>query len=179
VVKAVTGDWEAGFRFTVVTVLMLAPRAADVPAPFAGAFAAFLLLATWGWVEHWYRQITHFDTAVHVLTPGSLAAVAYYALVHWCLLPAGPDAERPIRAWSPVLWVTLVGTTAAVVWEFYEWVIDQIRPRAMELGYTDTVIDLFAGTTGSLVAGLLVVYWGRRHPRPRTTSPPPGHKPRA
>ncbi len=76
VVNVVQGHWEATFRFAVVTVLMLAPRAADVPAPFAGVFAAFLLLATWASVEHWYREITHFDTFVHVLTPGSLAAAA-------------------------------------------------------------------------------------------------------
>jgi hypothetical protein len=168
---AVTGQWEAAFRFAVVTVLMVAPWAADVPAPFAGAFAAFLLLATWASVQHWYREIPHFDTLVHLLTPGSLAAAAYYAFVHWRLMPAVSDLHRTLRSWSPVLWVTLVGVTAAVVWEFYEWVIEQISPQGMEVGYTDTVIDLFAGMTGSIVAGLFVLQWGRHHPAPRSTAP--------
>jgi hypothetical protein len=52
-----------------------------------------------------------------------------------------------------VVWVLVVGVTAAVLWEFYEWIIEQIRPAAMRVDYTDTVVDLFAGTLWSLVAG--------------------------
>lgn len=163
----IVGEWEAAFRFAAVTVLMLVPRAADVPGPFAGAFAVFLLLATWASVGHWYREIPHFDTVVHVLTPGSLAAAAYFALVHWRLLPAVSDRAGSLRSGSPVFWVTLVGVAAAVIWEFYEWVIEQLSPRGMEVGYTDTVIDLFAGLSGSIVAGLFVLAWGRRHRAPR------------
>lgn len=37
------------------------------------------------------------------------------------------------------------------------------RSTGMTVGYTDTVVDLFAGTVGSLVAGALVLSWGRRH----------------
>jgi hypothetical protein len=168
----VGGRWEAAFRFVVVAGLMLAPRAAKVPAPFAGPFAVFLLLATWASVEHWYRQIAQFDALVHVLTPGSLAAVAYYALVHWRALPAVSDTEPRLRGWSPVLWVALVGVGAAVIWEFYEWVIEQVNPAGMRVGYTDTVVDLFAGMVGSVVAGALVLHWGRRHPAPRSPATP-------
>ena len=57
-------------------------------------------------MEHWYREIPHFDTSIHVLTPGSLAAAVYYALVHWRLLPAVSDARQPLRGWSPIFWVT-------------------------------------------------------------------------
>lgn len=165
---AAGGRWEAAFRFAVVAGLMLAPWAADVPAPFAAAFAAFLLLATWASVEHWYRRIPEFDSLVHVVTPGSLAAVAYYASVHWRVLPAVSDARPRLRGWSPVLWVAIVGLSAAVIWEFYEWTIEQLAPAGMRVGYTDTVVDLFAGLVGSVIAGTLVLAWGRRHPAPRS-----------
>lgn len=61
--------------------------------------------------------------------------------------------------------MTTAGVTAAVVWEFYEWVIEQVNPTGMTVGYTDTVVHLFAGTVGSLAAaaGALVLWWGRRH----------------
>ena len=170
-VWAVTaGNWDAAFRFAVVALLMAAPRAANVPAPFAAAFAVLLLLATWASVEHWYRQIDHFDVLVHFLTPGSLAAVAYFALVHWRVMPAVSEGPPALRSWSPVVWVTAVGLSAAVLWEYYEWVVEQIHPQGMRVGYTDTVVDLFAGMLGSLVASALVLWWGRRHPAPRPTS---------
>ncbi len=44
---AVAGNWDGVFRFAVVAGFMLAARGADVPPPFAAAFAVFLLLATW------------------------------------------------------------------------------------------------------------------------------------
>lgn len=43
---AVTGNWDGAFRFLLMTGAMIAARGADVPAPFAAAFAVFLLLAT-------------------------------------------------------------------------------------------------------------------------------------
>ncbi len=161
--KALAGDWDAVVRFSVVAVLMYSPRAAKVPPPFAAGFATFLLLATWAGVEHWYRQISWFDVMVHFLTPGSLAAAAYFALVHWRVMPAPSDDRPGLRTWSPLVWVTGVGVTGAVLWEFYEWVINQIRPQSLLLRYSDTILDLFAGTLGSLVASGLVLWWSRTH----------------
>ena len=169
---AVNGQWEPAFRFAVVSGLMAAPRAADVPAPFAGAFAVFLLLATWASVEHWYRRIPQFDVLVHVLTPGSLAAVGFFALVHWRLMPPVSGDHPTLRSWAPVVWVTAVGLSAAVIWEFYEWGVEQVMPAGMRVGYTDTVIDLFAGLLGSVAAGGLVLRWGRRHPDRRGVAGP-------
>ncbi len=164
VAMVVTGRWEGAVRFVLIAGFMISARGGGAPAPFAAAFAVFLLLATWASVLHWYRELGEFDVLVHFLTPGSLAAVAYFSLLHARLLPsASPPFDR-LRSWAPVLWVTLVGVTAAVLWEFYEWVIEQINPRGMIVGYTDTVLDLLAGLLGSLVAGALVLAWARRHP---------------
>ena len=65
------------------------------------------------------------------------------------------------------------GTTAAVVWEYYEWAVEELNPEGMIVGYTDTVIDIFAGMAGSLVAGALVVWWAQRS-RPADAGTPPG-----
>lgn len=133
-----------------------------MPTPFAAAFAMFLLLATWASVQHWYRQIPQFDVLVHFLTPGSVAAVAYFVLVRAGLLPGVRSSTPQLRSWAPVVWVVVVGVTAAMFWEFYEWGFEQVAPSSMSVGYTDTVVDLFAGTLGALTAGGLVLWWGRR-----------------
>lgn len=154
--------WDGALRFTAITVVLVLTRRAQVPIPFVAAFAVLAQLAMWGSVQHWYRQIPHFDTVVHVVTPGSLAAVSYFLLADARLLPDPWQQETRTRRWAPVVWVALIGVTAAVVWEYYEWVVEQISPAGMHVGYTDTIVDLFAGMCGSLVAGALVLHWTRR-----------------
>ncbi|MCJ8503751.1 hypothetical protein MRU69_02580 [Kocuria flava] len=154
--------WDGMLRFAAVTVVLLLTRRAKVPTGFVAAFSVLVLLAMWGSVQHWYARIPHFDTLVHVLTPGSLAAVSYFLLVDARLLPDARARDRALREWAPVLWVTLTGSVAAVLWEYYEWVVEQISPQGMLVGYTDTVVDLFAGMCGSWVAGLLVLRWAGR-----------------
>lgn len=165
VVMITMGRWEPAIRFGVVALIMLIARFGDVPPSFGGAFAVLLLFATWASVEHWYRQINNFDLLVHFLTPGSLAAVAYFVLARLHLLPPVGKSSGTLSAGAPVVWVTVVGVTAAVLWEFYEWVVEQIAPAGMRVGYTDTIGDLIAGMAGSIVAGLLVTWWGA-HRRP-------------
>lgn len=114
-------------------------------------------------MPHWYRQILPADEVIHVLTPGSLAATAYFFLANLRVLPDARESSRRLRSWTPVLWVTLTGMSAAVLWEFYEWVVEQFSPAGMRVGYTDTVVDLAAGAVGSLIAGFLVHAWARRH----------------
>lgn len=159
-----TGSIEAGVRFVILAGIMLVARWGEVPPMFAGAFAGFLLLAAWASVHHWYRQIVFADEVIHVLTPGSLAAAAYFLLAHLRVMPDADESRRALRDWTPVLWVTLTGVAAAVLWEFYEWVVEQFSPKGMHVGYTDTVVDLAAGMLGSLIAGVLVLHWARKHP---------------
>lgn len=158
-----TGSIEPGVRFLLLALIMLATRWGDVPPIFAGVFAVFLFLAAWASVHHWYREILVADEVIHVLTPGSLAAAAYFLLVRLRVLPDAEESRRRLRTWTPVVWVTMTGMTAAVLWEFYEWVVEQLAPSGMHVGYTDTVLDLAAGTAGSFVAGLLVLHWARGH----------------
>lgn len=157
-------NWDGALRFAVVIALLLLARSAGVPSSFLGAFSVLLLFATWAGVAHWYRQVTPLDAVVHFFTPGALAAVAYFMVARAGLLPDVRDTRADgLRGWAPAVWVTVLGTTAAVVWEFYEWVMEQWTPSQIHVGYTDTVLDLFVGTSGSLVAGIIVVRWRARY----------------
>jgi hypothetical protein len=163
------GRWEDALRFVVVAVAMCAPLVGDVPVVFVSAFAAFVLLATWAAVQHWYRTVDHLDVLVHLVTPGSLAAVVYFALASHHLLPGiGVARHRP----AVVLAMTLVGTAVAVVWELYEWAMNEVSPRYMLVGSDDTLGDLLAGMVGSVLAGVLVLRWlDRRSVSARWSAP--------
>ncbi|MEX5295320.1 hypothetical protein QYM41_08565 [Kocuria sp. CPCC 205268] len=89
--------WDGMLRFAAVTVVLLLTRRAKVPTPFTAAFSVLVLLAMWGSVQRWYAEIPHFDTVVHVLTPGSLAAVSYFLLVDAGLLPDAREPGRSVR----------------------------------------------------------------------------------
>lgn len=176
VLVGVQGQWESAIRFTLVTLALVAARQVT-PAPFAAAFSVFLLVATWMTAEHWYRSTGQVDEAVHFLTVGALATVGYFALVRARLLPE-PSSAPGLRRWAPAIWVLLAGVTGAVLWEFYEWTVEELAPDQMAaVGYTDTIADLMAGMLGSLAAGALVVRWQRwrsrrenagRRPEPRS-----------
>jgi hypothetical protein len=166
VLQFLSDQGEPGVRFVLLAGVMLITRWGNVPAPFAAAFAALMLLATWASVQHWYRDVVWADEVVHLLTPGSLAAAAYFLLAHLRVMPDADESEARLRPWTPIFWVTLVGVFAAVLWEFYEWVVEQVSAQAMYVGYTDTVSDLLAGMLGSMVAGVLALWWTRHHDAP-------------
>jgi hypothetical protein len=160
--KLAVGDWEGSLRFIIIAVSMVAARTSAVPVPFAAGFAVLLLPATWASAQNWYRQIDHFDVIVHFFAPGAVAAVFYFILVGWRLLPPPRHPASELRAMSAALWVTLVGGTVALLWECYEWVIQQITPRTIVVGYSDTISDMLVGLFGSVFAGALVVVWVNR-----------------
>lgn len=161
-VLVVDQRWGAATRLIVMAVILLWAKRARVPMIFLGVCALSVLVATWAAVWRWYPAVPHLDTVVHVLTVGSLAAVGYFLLANARLLPDVRDVDGTYRAWAPVLWVAMVGTTTAVLWEYYEWVLEQVSPQGVIVGYTDTVADLLAGMSGSVAAGFLTLWWVRR-----------------
>lgn len=160
--KLLLGDWEGALRFLIIALTMVGARTSAVPLPFAAAFALLLLPATWASAENWYRQIDHFDLVVHLVTPGAVAAVFYFVLVSWRLLPPPRGHVPELRSAAVVLWVTLVGGTVALLWECYEWVIQRVTPQTIVVGYADSISDMLAGLLGSVLAGALVVSWANR-----------------
>ena len=68
------------------------------------------------------------------------------------------DIPLPIQA---LLAVTGAGTTA-ILWEFYENILDFFLGTRMARGVQDTIVDLFTGLLGALVFSLLY--------RPRSSS---------
>lgn len=177
VVLALDQQWGDAARLVGMAIVLLLVSRAEVPTLFLGLCAVSLLIATWAAVWRWYPAVPFLDEAVHVVAPGSLAAVAYFLLARVRLLPDVREPGGSYRAGAPLLWVGMIGTTTAVLWEYYEWVVEHVSPQGMIVGYTDTVSDLLAGMIGAVVAGFLVLWWAghaERGPGVATAAPYPG-----
>lgn len=163
IVQALEGQWGGAFRLVGTAGILLLVSRVRVPMLFLGLCAVSVLVATWAAVWRWYPAVPFLDEAVHVVAPCSMAAVSYFLLARARLLPDVRQPDGPYRTSAPVLWVGMVGTTIAVLWEYYEWLLEQVSPRGLIVGYTDTVGDLLAGTIGAAAAGLLVLWWGGKN----------------
>lgn len=169
-VVGLTAGWESfngkGFvaRVVVYPVLMLVlpvawwwrRRGRGVEPPW-GAFALTMLPFLVDVVGNFldlYDTVEVWDDVNHLVN---------WFLLLWgigLLLFAGPDdARRPALA---VLTVAGVGALLAVLWEVGEWFVFLRAGVEVERLYQDTLGDELLGTTGALLAGVLVVWWRRR-----------------
>jgi hypothetical protein len=159
VVVLVSTHGHGGYAFLVLFAVLLLPRCLSVAAPFDAAFCATMLVATWARQEQWYVTVSWGDEAVHSVTPGAAAAAVYLMLARLDLMPDVSEELGATRRFSLALLVTFIGLALATLWEFYEWVAEQLHPQEIHVGYNDTISDLALGGAGSLVAGLLLVTW--------------------
>lgn len=163
-------DGRGAISFFVLFGVLLLPRFLDVAHPFDAAFCATLLIAAWARQQHWYVTVPWVDEAVHSVAPGAAAVATYLMLAKLELLPDVYEEIAATRRFSLVLLVTILGLGLATVWEFWEWIGEQISPATTFVGYTDTISDLALGGAGSLVLGALLVVWYRLQPRERTAT---------
>jgi VanZ family protein len=100
---------------------------------------------------HLFDRLTWFDDAAHFTNWFLLGLALGFTLRH----------TRP--SWEVVWLVTGAGAVAAILWELAEY--QSFVQKVEQLGiYRDTVGDLCLGTSGALVAGVLVVISRRMWP---------------
>jgi hypothetical protein len=142
--------------FVAVLVVVLVPRLTALPRPVDAAVALTWTVAGWSNVLGLYVAVPWIDIPVHATTPGATAAAVYLLLARAGLVER-LDEDGTRRA-AVVIATTAVGTTLAVVWEFYEWPLYHgVGPPVV--GYDDTVLDLLMGTLSCLVAGVCLAIW--------------------
>lgn len=124
------------------------------PAPW-GAFALIMvpfLIDVTGNTLDLYDTVVWWDDLNHFM--------------NWIPLSAGVGillTRDLARRWHVVLMVAGIGALLAVGWELGEWYTFIRHGTELDTAYEDTLGDEALGTTGGLVAGLLVAY-GRRLP---------------
>jgi hypothetical protein len=150
------GTWADVAVFAVVLVVVLLPRLTGLPRPVDLAVAVTWTVAGWANVLGWYVSAPWVDVPVHATAPGATAAAAYLLLARARLVADLQDDG--VRRSAVVVITTAVGTTLAVWWEFYEWIVYH-GAGPPEVGYDDTVLDLLMGTLSAAVAGLGLAAW--------------------
>lgn len=159
---------DGAVMLALLFLALLVPRVARLPALPDLMVCAVLTWATWSAVGRWYRVTDWYDTLVHSITPGTVAAALYLLLSRRRLLP--PPGDPSLRRAAVPLITTAVGATVAVLWELYEGLATQVFSARIRVGYEDTLVDLAAGVSSSLVAGLALAWWAaRRLQEPRET----------
>lgn len=157
-----------GWGVVEIAVLMLAllgtlvPRMLGLRASFDLMVGVAVLGAAWSSVFELYTRIAGYDTVVHFVLNGLLAAV-FVVLARragWVVSP-GDDgrggAGRVARIGSALTTVAF-GLAAGTLWEMGEWAGHTLVDSAIFVGYDDTIGDLAAGGLGSLLAGLALPF---------------------
>jgi len=157
-----------GWGVAEIAVLMLAllgtlvPRMLGLRASVDLMVGVAVLGAAWSSVFELYTRVAGYDTVVHFVLNGLLAAVVVVLArrVGWVVSPddAGRGgAGRSARVGSVVLTVAF-GLAAGTLWEMGEWAGHTLVDSAIFVGYDDTIGDLAAGGLGSLLAGLAMPF---------------------
>lgn len=128
-------------------------RRGDRPPPYLAlglVMVPFLSDTTANWLDL-FRRVGWWDDASH--------------FGHWLLLSAGiallvAPYVRP--AWVLVPLVAGLGSFLALGWELGEWALFIRHGKEAGGAYQDTLGDETLGTSGALVAGLLVWWWTHR-----------------
>lgn len=157
-------DKAFGARLVAYPVMMLVAPAAwwlatrrrePRPAPPYGAFSLIMLgflVDVTGNSLDLYDSVTWWDDMNH--------------FVNWLFLLSGIGLviAGPVRpGWARVLMIAGLGAMLAIGWELGEWYTFIRHGTELDTAYEDTLGDLTLGTSGAVLAGLLVHTVLRRH----------------
>ena len=140
------------FRFLVISVGLLSPRWAKSPAVFDFAFGLTVWVPAWSGVLRRYEARRWWDVAVHLLTTGAIGAMGHFVFSRMGIVPDIRDTKVPCGSARLIL-LPLVLSAAVGVWG---WFGHNHLSEYIQVGYNDMVLDLAAGTAGSLLAGGLM-----------------------
>ena len=116
-----------------------------------GLFGLAIAINIAGYVFNLYEQFWWFDEFLHFFTPLVLTLALALRLYD--------NGLAEVREHKLILALTVacVGVASATLWEIAEWTYDEFVAANAILGKTDTIVDLILGTTGAVVAGIVIV----------------------
>ncbi|ANC77091.1 hypothetical protein ABE65_009860 [Fictibacillus phosphorivorans] len=123
--------------------------------PIMISYFAFLFASQYlGSILDFYR-LGWWDTFLHLLSGALLAFVAialYERMTH-------PEARKQISYWLVFLFVLAFSVFGGVVWEIYEFSMDQFFEMTLQGGGNfDTMVDLLADTSGAIVIAAFAAF---------------------
>lgn len=149
---ALRGQWVEAAVSMLVALAQVVSWRSRLPCAWEVATSVTCLLAAISSFLLLYEKFSWWDVPVHAALTGLLAVLVTRLL-------AGPF-PAPRR-------IVLTGAGLAIVWELMELAGHHWVDSTVNVAPADTVSDIAAGVTGSVLAALL---WRRRH-RPDRTAP--------
>ena len=153
----------AGWKnLAIFAAAALLVRPLLLPRVFDAMFVLAMAILGIGEALRLYDRIAHFDVAVHFLVPALGAPVVYVALARLEVVP-DPVDETSARHYAGMFLATLAfGLALGGLWELFEWTSDSTLGSELQISLANTMHDLLADTTGSLVGATLLVLWAVR-----------------
>jgi len=146
----------AGALFFLVLGGTMIPRGLGAPAALDASYCLVILFAGWAAMLDWYPRLAWLDVVVHAAATGLVAAMTQLLLVRLGALPGVDDAGLARPRLGAAVATTALGVSLAVVWELGEWFGHTFLDERIQVGYTDTVGDLTAGSLGAFLAAVLL-----------------------
>ena len=163
IVFAIRGNWESVFLTAAVILLTVLPAfilrqyRIYLPPEFQLLASSFVFLSLFlGSATDFYYQFWWWDDVLHMSSGMLLGIVGFLLLFVLNNTDRLPKGIRPS-------FLCLFGVTFAVfigvLWEIFEFAVDQIWPgvnmQSTETGVVDTMHDLIVDTLGAMIVGLM------------------------
>ncbi len=177
-VTLVLGPREQSFRLFLTFLIVLVPRALDVPRPFDLAFVAAMWFQAWGNVFGAFDRVGGYDKLVHFALPCASSALLYLLLVRLRIVPE-LESEKGLRQRAGILLLTfaLGFSFMGGLYELYEWFANHYLGAQLHVGYADSIGDLTDDMLGALMGGALILAWDSYGWGTRRRANPPGGRP--
>ena len=158
----VNGDVKGAFNLGLGFAVLVAARLADLPRVYDLALIVAMTFTQVGEAIGLYDAVGWYDRVVHVVVPMLTSQVLYLCLARLDVLP-DPREETTRHHEAGMFLVTFaIGLAVGALWEIFEYTSDGVFGSELSEGNTDTVGDLIADTTGSLLGGALMVLWAEK-----------------
>jgi hypothetical protein len=162
VVCAVTGPATGAGYLAFSAVATFGARLANLPRVLDLSFVLAMSLTGWGEAFGLYDTYPWFDRVVHFLVPLLGAPVAYIGLARLDVLPDPRDETTRRHHWGMFVVTFALGLAIGAFWEVVEWTSDGTLGSNLSEGNDDTVGDLIADASGSLLGAVGLVLWSTR-----------------
>lgn len=146
----------------VTVLIVLVPRAFDMPRLFDLMVVVAMSIQAWGNLFDLFDRIHGYDKVVHFVVPMLTSAATYVLLVR---LDVALDPARRVLSRQDVgtfLITFLIGLGYASLYELYEFFADEAFGTTLQKSLGDTNGDILAGALGALCGGWIMLIWVHR-----------------
>jgi hypothetical protein len=159
---AAAGDTKGAFNLGLGFLVLVAARLAELPRLYDLAVVVAMTFTQGGEAAGLYDSIDWYDRVVHVVVPMLSSQVLYLCLARLEVLPDPRQRTLPNHDAGMFIVTFALGLAVGALWQVFEYASDGAFGSDLSQGNSDTVGDLIADASGSLLGGGLMVLWSKK-----------------